>query len=92
MQRFKMFLEGLKDMLNWSALLRKTAINQMVMPYNTILERSILDVLRGVSIPREQHTTNSAMSRTVSGFGVRKQRGFFAIDRAISKFTMPLKL
>jgi hypothetical protein len=41
----KMFPEGLKDMLNWNALLRKTTINQMVMPYNTILERSILDVL-----------------------------------------------
>ena len=40
-----MFPEGLKDMLNWNALLRKTTINQMVMPYNTILERSILDVL-----------------------------------------------
>jgi hypothetical protein len=40
-----MFTEGLKDMLNWNALLRKTTINQMVMPYNTILERSILDVL-----------------------------------------------
>ena len=41
----KMFLEGLKDMFNWNALLRKTTINQMVMPCNTILERSILDVL-----------------------------------------------
>ncbi len=41
----KMFLDGLKDILNWNALLRKTTINQMVMPYNTILERSILDVL-----------------------------------------------
>jgi hypothetical protein len=40
-----MFPEGLKDMLNWNAFLRKAAINQMVMPYNTILERSILDVL-----------------------------------------------
>ena len=40
-----MFLEGLKDMLNWNVLLRKTTINQMVMLYNTILERSILDVL-----------------------------------------------
>ena len=47
----KMFLEGLKDMLNWNALLRKTTINQVVMPYNTILERSILDVLHEVSIP-----------------------------------------
>ena len=46
-----MFFKGLKDMLNWNALLRKTTINQMVMPYNTILERSILDVLRGVPIP-----------------------------------------
>ena len=45
MQSLKMFLEGLKDMLNWNALLRKTTINQMVMPCNTILERSILDVL-----------------------------------------------
>ena len=41
----KMFLEGLKNILNWNALLRKTTINQMVMPCNTILERSILDVL-----------------------------------------------
>ena len=45
MQSFKMFLEGLKNILNWNALLRKTTINQMVMPCNTILERSILDVL-----------------------------------------------
>jgi len=40
-----MLLEGLKDMLNWNALLRKKTINQMVMPYNTILEWSILDAL-----------------------------------------------
>jgi hypothetical protein len=45
-----MILEGLKDMLNWNALIKKPLINQMVMPYNTILEQAILDVLRGVPI------------------------------------------